>query len=406
MTDSAASFNIPEILEEGVNNILYVDDEDSNLRVFDSVFSRYYNVFTSNNGKTAIKLLHQYEIHMIITDQKMPEMTGTDLLEATLEDFPDVIRIILTGFADIQAIIRAINKCSIYKYVTKPYENAEMRDIIDKGLEIYNMREKKYNGNAVISSAVTENQNGNANQNGQSTTSEIDDSFAEKVLLDVVPDKGYYELFLENAISYHHLKKGQYFFKDFYINSDEESVKLYNLNFGLKPTANSAMVYMHLKLKLREVLEKNDNNIDLLDLLHELEEFYYQIDTGYHLSNVNLFTYNWQSGQMEYLTKEKKIRLYQVSHQFEELEINLVKNTKEGYQLYAKNGLSNFMIYGWDYEIRDGGSDSDLMHNVNQIITNATNFPFDMQESQIIRGIESVSNSYKDFLLFGLHITE
>ena len=81
-----------------------MDDEESNLRVFDSVFSRYYNIYTANNGNTAINMLREHNIHMIITDQKMPEMTGTDLLESILEEFPDIIRIILTGFADIQAI--------------------------------------------------------------------------------------------------------------------------------------------------------------------------------------------------------------------------------------------------------------------------------------------------------------
>lgn len=124
-------------------NLLYVDDEISNLKIFKISFRRFYNVFTAENGNDAIEILRNEDIHLIITDQKMPEMTGTELLEKTREEFPDVIKIILTGFSDIESIVRAVNKCGIYKYVTKPYDQGELKFSIDKGLENFNLKKEK-----------------------------------------------------------------------------------------------------------------------------------------------------------------------------------------------------------------------------------------------------------------------
>ncbi|MDH5608368.1 MAG: response regulator [Cyclobacteriaceae bacterium] len=124
-------------------NILYVDDETSNLRIFRMGFKRFYNVYTVDNGFEAIEVLRSNDIHLIISDQKMPEMTGTELLERTIDEFPDVVRIILTGFADIEAIVQAINKCGIYRYITKPYDQGEMKFTLDKALEGHKLKREK-----------------------------------------------------------------------------------------------------------------------------------------------------------------------------------------------------------------------------------------------------------------------
>lgn len=125
------------------NTILYVDDEESNLRIFRMAFKRHYNVITAINGMEAIDILRSNDVQLIITDQKMPEMTGTELLEKVLPEFPDVIRIILTGFADIEAIIKAVNRCGIYKYITKPWDKGEMKLTIDKALESFELKKEK-----------------------------------------------------------------------------------------------------------------------------------------------------------------------------------------------------------------------------------------------------------------------
>ena len=123
--------------------LLYVDDEESNLRIFKMTFKRDYEVFTAISGLEAIEILKDNPIQLIITDQKMPEMTGTEFLERTLPDHPDVIRIILTGFSDIEAIVRAVNKANIYKYVTKPWNREDFKIIIDEALSLYQYRANK-----------------------------------------------------------------------------------------------------------------------------------------------------------------------------------------------------------------------------------------------------------------------
>ncbi|MCU0437102.1 MAG: response regulator [Raineya sp.] len=121
-------------------NILYIDDEESNLRIFKINFKRHYNVFTTTEIKEAREILEKNNIHLIITDQKMPEMTGTEFLKSILPLYPDVLRIVLTGFSDIQDLIQAVNECSIHQYMTKPYDNGEMKLTLDKALESFKLQ--------------------------------------------------------------------------------------------------------------------------------------------------------------------------------------------------------------------------------------------------------------------------
>ncbi|MEM9324540.1 MAG: response regulator [Bacteroidota bacterium] len=118
-------------------SILYVDDEETNLRVFKSNFRRYYKVYTSANPIEAIDILKEEDIQLVITDQRMPEMSGTEFLEKILPDHPDVIKIILTGFTDIEAIKDGINRCGIYKYITKPWNFEEMKAVLERAMESY-----------------------------------------------------------------------------------------------------------------------------------------------------------------------------------------------------------------------------------------------------------------------------
>jgi serine phosphatase RsbU (regulator of sigma subunit) len=122
--------------------VLYVDDEEDNLIVFKSTFRRDFDIFLASSGKEGIEILKNHEIHLIITDQRMPEMTGIQFLEKILPDYPDCIRMILTGFSDIEAIIQAINTGRVYRYITKPWNKEELKMNIDRGLEAYGLREQ------------------------------------------------------------------------------------------------------------------------------------------------------------------------------------------------------------------------------------------------------------------------
>jgi len=93
-------------------HILYVDDEPNNLTVFRSTFRRSFKVHVADSAKEALEFLEntEDEIPLIVTDQRMPETTGVQFLEKVVEKYPETIRMILTGFSDVEAIIQAINK--------------------------------------------------------------------------------------------------------------------------------------------------------------------------------------------------------------------------------------------------------------------------------------------------------
>lgn len=124
----------------GLAPILYVDDEQHNLTVFEAAFEDHYDVHTAVAARQAIDILRHEDIHLVIADQRMPEMTGVQLLEVVLSEFPDAVRMILTGFIDVDAMIKAINAGRIYQYVTKPWEEKELKVVIDRALEAYMLR--------------------------------------------------------------------------------------------------------------------------------------------------------------------------------------------------------------------------------------------------------------------------
>jgi CheY-like chemotaxis protein len=121
-------------------SLLYVDDEESNLRIFRTSFKRFYDIYVATSGEEGLRILRENHIDLILTDQKMPEMTGVEFLKLAIKENSHAYRIIVTGFSDTESIIQAINECGIYQYVTKPWKNEEMQFLIDKALEAYQMK--------------------------------------------------------------------------------------------------------------------------------------------------------------------------------------------------------------------------------------------------------------------------
>ncbi|MGB3619511.1 MAG: response regulator, partial [Catalinimonas sp.] len=105
--------------------ILYVDDEEQNLISFKATFRRQYNVLTAVSGEEGLAVMRRRHVHLILTDQRMPGMTGVQFLERILPEYPDTIRMVLTGFSDIEAIIDAINNGGVFRYITKPWDERE-----------------------------------------------------------------------------------------------------------------------------------------------------------------------------------------------------------------------------------------------------------------------------------------
>ena len=123
-------------------NILYVDDEVENLSAFKAAFRRVYNVFVAESGSEGKEILEKHDIQVILTDQRMPEITGVEFLESIIEFYPDPIRILVTGYSDINTVINAVNKGQIYKYISKPWNNDDLKQTIDRAYEVYRLRKE------------------------------------------------------------------------------------------------------------------------------------------------------------------------------------------------------------------------------------------------------------------------
>jgi class 3 adenylate cyclase/FixJ family two-component response regulator len=127
-----------EVLKD-VFNVLYVDDEENNLNSFRAALRRNYNIYTALSGEEGMDILSKNDIHVVVTDQRMPNMTGVQFLQHIPPE-KDNIRIILTGFSDIESIIEAINTGMVYRYITKPWDRDELKITIDNAIETIMLR--------------------------------------------------------------------------------------------------------------------------------------------------------------------------------------------------------------------------------------------------------------------------
>src|SRR5690606_2701064 len=118
-------------------SILYVDDEENNLVSFKANFRMKYNINTAISGNEDIEIIKKTPIEIIITDKRMLEMTGVEFLEKVIEINPEPMRILLTGYTDMTAVIDAVNKGKIFHYLTKPWNANELDETIQKAYEIY-----------------------------------------------------------------------------------------------------------------------------------------------------------------------------------------------------------------------------------------------------------------------------
>src|SRR5699024_806867 len=104
------------------HTILVVDDEADNVDALERLFRRKYNVLKATSGRQALELLADQKVSLIVTDQRMPNMTGVEFLAESMKSHPETIRILLTGYTDIESVISAVNSGQIYRYLTKPWD--------------------------------------------------------------------------------------------------------------------------------------------------------------------------------------------------------------------------------------------------------------------------------------------
>ena len=175
-----------------IYNILYVDDEINNLNSFRAALRRNYNVFTAESGEEGIEIISKNDIHVVVTDQRMPNMTGVQFLQHIPGD-QDNIRIILTGFSDIESIIEAINTGKVYRYITKPWDKEELKITIDNAVETVMLRR---NNKKLISELQANNEH--LEEKVKSRTAEVERQKeviqaakmqSDSLLLNILPDE-------------------------------------------------------------------------------------------------------------------------------------------------------------------------------------------------------------------------
>lgn len=116
--------------------VLLVDDEERILRSLGLLLRMQYQVFATSDGYEALEILKREKIHVLISDQRMPIMTGSELLKHARDIAPDTVRILLTGYADADAALEAVNEGEIFRYITKPWGPKELRDTIAQAADI------------------------------------------------------------------------------------------------------------------------------------------------------------------------------------------------------------------------------------------------------------------------------
>jgi signal transduction histidine kinase len=136
--------------------VLYLDDEKANLDSFYASFRRDFKIFTAIHQEEAIKVLNENTVQVIIADQRMPGITGVEFFEKIKLEFPDPIRILLTGYADINVVIDSINKGQVFRFIDKPWDNHAVYSSIKSAIELYDTKQELSQKQIQLNAALEE----------------------------------------------------------------------------------------------------------------------------------------------------------------------------------------------------------------------------------------------------------
>jgi signal transduction histidine kinase len=143
-------------VERKDKTVLYVDDRSHNLQSFKAAFRREFNVFIAESPSEAMKILEENSIKVTIADYKMPEVSGVTFLETVKNLYPDSVRIMLTGHADLPAVVESINRSEIFRFLAKPWSEAELKKGIESALDLYHTRTQLTKRNEDLKKAYNE----------------------------------------------------------------------------------------------------------------------------------------------------------------------------------------------------------------------------------------------------------
>lgn len=125
--------------------ILFVDDEEKVLRSLErGLLDEPYNCYFAKSGKEALEILEQNEVHIVVTDMRMPGMSGLELLRVVKEKYPHIIRLVLSGYTQVTTLLTAINQGEIFKFITKPWRlEEEFKTVLQQAADYYNLRAER-----------------------------------------------------------------------------------------------------------------------------------------------------------------------------------------------------------------------------------------------------------------------
>lgn len=138
------------------HSILCVDDEADNIDALERLFRRKYKVLKTTSATEALDILKKNAVTVIISDQRMPQLTGVELLAKSIKIHPNAIRILLTGYTDIDSVVAAINSGQIYRYVTKPWDPVDLSNAVDKAVERFEIGQELVEKNHALEAALEE----------------------------------------------------------------------------------------------------------------------------------------------------------------------------------------------------------------------------------------------------------
>ncbi|OQW49034.1 MAG: hypothetical protein A4S09_12740 [Proteobacteria bacterium SG_bin7] len=138
------------------HTILCIDDEPDICDALERLFRKKYRVLKATSAREGLKILQNEKVTVIISDQRMPNMTGVQFLKESIKTHPEAVRILLTGFADIESVIDAINTGQIYRYVTKPWDPLDLTTAVGQAVERFELSAELKEKNKALSLALEE----------------------------------------------------------------------------------------------------------------------------------------------------------------------------------------------------------------------------------------------------------
>lgn len=125
--------------------ILFVDDEEKVLKSLKrGLMDEPYDLLFANSGEEALAILEKNDVHIIVTDMRMPEMSGLELLRVVKNKYPRIVRLVLSGYTQVTTLLTAINQGEIFKFITKPWRlEEEFKSVLQQAVEYYNLRSER-----------------------------------------------------------------------------------------------------------------------------------------------------------------------------------------------------------------------------------------------------------------------